>query len=1017
MAQRQFSQNDTSTWTEQYGDGSAGALTISADTTDSARSGYANTTISANLGSTSATAGSGTGFAANDLILIYQSRNGGTGVGNWELNKISSVGGGTNWTLAYATIYAYDTTAQVYRLVQNGDITIDSTKTLTGVAWDGTKGGVVALLSNGTITVTGVISLNSKGFRGGIAVSGSAVAGYQGEGVSGASAQTNTANGNGGGGGRTSEGGGAGGGNGAAGGLGEALSGDVGATAGNVGLTVAVFGGGGGSGATGGGGGTSGVGGLGGGLVVLIGKTITVTGGITAIGADGGTSTTGSGGGGAGGSVLIKGQTITLGSTLVVATGGAFGNSSGIYDGGAGGTGRIHADYAVSISGTTSPTLDSIHDSALLVDFTTSTSTTISTSTSTSTSSTTTSSSTTISITTTTSTSTSSTTTSSSITTSITTSTSTSISTSSTTTSSSTTTTKSTSTSTTISTSTTTTIAPPSDTSYLFDGSTVTDNIEILMPDGFQVGNSARVNSNNIDYYYFAFAKGVEFFDIGSYTGNGVNNFDIGTIFTPIVAWIQKTSGADAEPVWSTNISVATDSTLRFGNSAVLTTAILDLASIGLGTHDTVNTNGASYSYFIWKNPQQVTVAKKYYQYKVYNSGIAGSYLTTWTPYEILTEPSFRNVINGGPGEVVIRLARNFDDFGEDVDVKLNNRVDIWVYDREAPQGLLFYKGFISGYRPVLDGNKEFVEVTLLSYIFELGYYMLRDGSGNTKITYNSQDPSTILQNIIDFYKADGGTISYSATSIATTGTTVSYVFNTNTVREALDKVIELAPIGWYWYIDSQAIIHFASKSVVADHTFVIGTHITQLETFRRIEDVVNRVYFTGFTTASGTGLYRVYSNSGSITSYGLHAINKVDGRVTQTGTADTMANRILNDKINPEIRTSMILADSNGDNENRGYDIESIQPGQTMKIRNIKQGTKTYSRWDQAQWDVDIWDATLATTAADIIQILSVDYSPDALRLEASSRLPEISKRIEDIERNRVTEIVNLNPTIPVAG
>ena len=126
------------------------------------------------------------------------------------------------------------------------------------------------------------------------------------------------------------------------------------------------------------------------------------------------------------------------------------------------------------------------------------------------------------------------------------------------------------------------------------------------------------------------------------------------------------------------------------------------------------------------------------------------------------------------------------------------------------------------------------------------------------------------------------------------------------------------------------------------------------------------------------------------------------------------MANRILDDKINPEIRTTMLLADSNGDNGDRGYDIESIQPGQTMKIRNIKQGTKTISRWDQASWDVDVWDATLATTAADIIQILSIDYSPDALRLEASSRLPEISKRIEDIERNRVTEIVVNNPATP---
>src|SRR3990167_2210136 len=166
MAQRQFASGDTSTWAEKYGDGSAGAVTISADTTDSSRSGYANTTASATIGSTALTAGSGTGFAANDLVIIHQSRNGGTGVGNWELNKISSVGGGTNWTLAYSTIYAYDTTAQVYHLVQNSAITINSAQTLTGVAWNSTTGGIVALLCNGIVTVTGNITVASKGYVG-----------------------------------------------------------------------------------------------------------------------------------------------------------------------------------------------------------------------------------------------------------------------------------------------------------------------------------------------------------------------------------------------------------------------------------------------------------------------------------------------------------------------------------------------------------------------------------------------------------------------------------------------------------------------------------------------------------------------------------------------------------------------------------------------------------------------------------------------------------------------------------
>lgn len=553
------------------------------------------------------------------------------------------------------------------------------------------------------------------------------------------------------------------------------------------------------------------------------------------------------------------------------------------------------------------------------------------------------------------------------------------------------------------------------DSTYLFTGATATDHIQAMLTTGFEIGTNARVNSNAVTYYYFAFKKQVDFFDIGTYTGNGLNNIHIGTIFKEALVMIQKTSGTAQVPVYMPLDASSINTTLNFANSVALTTAILQIQDPGfkIGTHATVNTNGTTYVYFIWKNPAQSNLVRKYYEYRVYDSNV---YQKSWTN-EVLTQPSFRNVINGGPGEVIVRLDRSFDDFGENDDVKLNNRVDIWVYDRQFPNGQRLYRGFISGYRPVLDGNKEYVEVTILSYIFELGYYMLRDGTGATEIAYSSQDPSTILTDIIDKYRADGGTISYNPTSIQTTGTTVSYTFNSNTVREAIDKVIELAPLGWYWTVDANSIIYLKPKSTTATHAFTIGTHIAKMETWRRIEDVVNRVYFTGFTTASGTGMYRIYSNTGSISSYGLHAIHKVDGRVTNTLTADTMSNRILSAKIDPEIRTAITIVDNNGENKFRGYDIESVVPGDTMKIKNIKMASKTTSRWDQAIWDTDIWDATLAFTAADVIQILSFDYNPDYLTIEASSRLPEISKRIEDIDRNLTSSITVDNPSDPTAG
>lgn len=366
MAQRQFRSDDTSVWQEKFGNGSDESVTYSGSGSDPT----ANTTFTGTAAGTSGTAGSGTGFAANNLVLIHQTR--GSGAGNWELNKISSVGSGTNWTMAYDLMNTYVAGAQVYLLKQYSSVTINSGVTFSTSAWDGSKGGISAFLCNGTITVAGTISASGAGFI--KDTNGILGQGQQGEGTAGAGGTTSTlANGNGGGGGDGGGGnvegaGGGGGGNGTAGTTGQINvvsnrdPGVGGEAKGTVSLTTMVLGGGGGGGS---GNGTDTVGAdgaNGAGIVVLIGKIITITGSTIARGdsaSSAANNKAGGGGGGAGGSILFKGQTITLGSSLVTAPAGLGGSANSCRFGGDGGVGRIHADYSGTISGTTSPTLDS----------------------------------------------------------------------------------------------------------------------------------------------------------------------------------------------------------------------------------------------------------------------------------------------------------------------------------------------------------------------------------------------------------------------------------------------------------------------------------------------------------------------------------------------------------------------------------------------------------------------------------------------------------------------------------
>lgn len=365
---------------ERFGNGSNGASTISSNTTDAPT----DTTCTGTSGTTTLSA-TNAGFSANQVILIHQTQ--GTGAGNWELNVISSYSAGTI-TTKYNLANTYGSGAQVVVVQQLSSLTINEGSTLTGDAWDGNRGGLLVRLVNGTITISGTISVNGStgkteteggtgaygvGYRGGNGNLSASEWAYQGESITGLGHNSGSAHDTGGGAGWVKTGSvgcqgvGGGGGNGSEGSVGltaggaNAAGGNGGNTGGNATLTSILFGGGGGGAAETTGSATfsdGGGGGAGGGIVILIGKTIVVTGAITANGGQGGTTAGGwMAGCGAGGSILLKGQNITLGTTKVTATGGAGSQ------GGSGGNGRIHVDYSTSLTGTTTPTLDSAQSS------------------------------------------------------------------------------------------------------------------------------------------------------------------------------------------------------------------------------------------------------------------------------------------------------------------------------------------------------------------------------------------------------------------------------------------------------------------------------------------------------------------------------------------------------------------------------------------------------------------------------------------------------------------------------
>jgi hypothetical protein len=89
---------------------------------------------------------------------------------------------------------------------------------------------------------------------------------------------------------------------------------------------------------------------------------------------------------------------------------------------------------------------------------------------------------------------------------------------------------------------------------------------------------------------------------------------------------------------------------------------------------------------------------------------------------------------------------------------------------------------------------------------------------------------------------------------------------------------------------------------------------------------------------------------------------------------------------------------------------------GDTIQVKNLKYGTKGKTLWNQFFWDVDVWDSTLSYVAADVLVIVSIQYYPDYIEIEAASRLPEITRRIEDVNSTLNTNFQANLPTAPVA-
>jgi hypothetical protein len=207
-------------------------------------------------------------------------------------------------------------------------------------------------------------------------------------------------------------------------------------------------------------------------------------------------------------------------------------------------------------------------------------------------------------------------------------------------------------------------------------------------------------------------------------------------------------------------------------------------------------------------------------------------------------------------------------------------------------------------------------------------HFITKSGTPTTTATYSSDDPVTeMASDILLDYNARGGYIT--ERDFDATGLSITYTFVVATIYDALKKILELCPTGYYSYIDlGTAEIDIKQVSDTPDFTVVRGRHINELDLGLSIEQVKNYLLLSGGETG-GDNLYRDYKDSESASNYGIRTATKSDNRITIDATADAVGDTFIDENSEEIQETSLLVKDEH-------IDISLLTPGKTIGFKNF---------------------------------------------------------------------------------
>jgi hypothetical protein len=281
----------------------------------------------------------------------------------------------------------------------------------------------------------------------------------------------------------------------------------------------------------------------------------------------------------------------------------------------------------------------------------------------------------------------------------------------------------------------------------------------------------------------------------------------------------------------------------------------------------------------------------------------------------------------------------------------------------------------------------------------------VESGTVTSQVSYLNTDIGIIMRALMDSYNRGSGKVQYTALSIQLTGVAVDVDFKAENVLDAVTKLQRQAPVGWHFFVDvALNIFYFRSKDDSPVHKIKMGTHISRLNPQYDASNIVSAIHFTGGEVSPGVNFFKVYENEASIARYGYIKQDYIDNRVTLESTARRLSEKVLELGAEVSVTIPLSLIDSgwtdSAPNGITGYDIESLQVGDVVYIRNVGEKPTSLSLWDVGNWDDMYWDYDIEDIESLDLEIVKLNYLGDTIDVTIGTMPDDIAKQLNDVTK-----------------